>query len=83
MTEQVQTLTITGKFTHEESGYYILGKMPREVYIIHNPNPEILDALVESGKTVVIDVRIVLGDNVLIKRIDGEKYEGGNDLDSE
>ena len=75
----VQKMIITGKITHEESGYYIQGQQPREIYIIHNSDPQVLETLAKSGQTVVIDARIILGDNVAIEKIDGKEYRGENE----
>jgi hypothetical protein len=65
---------ITGKIAKGYIGYIIQGKVPREVFTILNPNPEILDEFVKTGKIVPIEVRIVSGDNVEIKVIDGKEY---------
>jgi hypothetical protein len=71
-----KTFTITGKITKGVQGYIIKRQKPPERFAIMNPNPEVLDSLVKSGKTVTIQVVSVMGDNVKIKKIDGKPYEG-------
>jgi len=73
-TRAPMAITITGKITHEDSGYYIQGQKPPEVFVIYNPNARILEELAKSGKIVTIDARIILGDNVAIEKIDGKEY---------
>jgi hypothetical protein len=75
---EMPKLTITGQIaTGGPTGYVIQGQKPPEVFTIHNPDPKVLDKLVKSGKTVTLETRIILGDNVLIQKIDGKKYQGG------
>ena len=69
-----RTMNITGEIVRGTQGYVIRGKEPKEVFPVLNPNPAVLDKLVESGRTVHIEARIVLGDNVDIERIDGKVY---------
>jgi len=67
--------SITGNFTKLFKTYIIRQQKPPERFAIMNPNPEILDSLVKSGKTVTIEAISVMGDNVNIQKIDGEPYE--------
>ncbi len=74
---ELPKLTITGKIAMGgPSGYVIQGQKPPEVFTIHNPDPKVLDNLVKSGKTVTLETRIILGDNVLIDKINGKPYKG-------
>jgi len=68
-------LTITGKIAKAEQGYIIQGQKPPELFTILNPNPQVLDRLVKSGKTVTIQAVSVMGDNVNIEKIDGKLYQ--------
>jgi FKBP-type peptidyl-prolyl cis-trans isomerase FklB len=70
----VKKMNITGEIDKAEHGYIIRGKKPAMICTILNPDPKILDAFVNSGKTVPIEVRIVSGDNVDIEKIDGKEY---------
>ncbi len=73
----VRKMNITGEIAKGEHGYIIRGKKPAEVFTILNADPNVLDPLVKSGKTVDIEARIVSGDNVNIVTIDGKAYRGG------
>jgi len=55
------------------AGYYLQG-IP-EVYLLANPNPEVLDPLVKSGEIITITAR-ASGDLLTILTINGQKYEG-------
>jgi hypothetical protein len=71
-------LTITGKIVKGDQGYIIQGlkgQKPPELFTVLNPNPSVLDKLVKSGKTVIIEVVSVMGDNVDIQKIDGKPYK--------
>ena len=70
-----QAMVITGKIVKEVSGYYIQGQRPSSVFTILNPAPKKLDGIVKSGKSVEIEVKIVLGDNVEIQKINGKAYQ--------
>jgi len=70
----VRHMNITGEIAKARHGYIIRGKAPAEVFTILNPVPEKLDGLVQSEKTVSLEVRIVSGDNVEIEKIDGRQY---------
>ncbi len=72
---QLMKMTITGKIAKAEQGYIIQGQKPRELFTILNANPEALDKLVKSGKTVTIEAVSVVGDNVNIRKIDGKAYQ--------
>jgi len=73
-TPTVRKMNITGEIAKAKHGYIIRGKQPSMIWTILNPDPNILDAIVKSEKTVPIEVRIVSGDNVNIEKIDGKKY---------
>ena len=72
---QPMKMTITGKIAKAEQGYIIQGQKPRELFNILNANPNVLDRLVKSGKTVTIEAVSVVGDNVNIRKIDGKAYQ--------
>jgi hypothetical protein len=72
-------IIVKGKidFMKNLGGYYILGDVPAREYFIMNTNPEVLEDLFKSGKTVTIEGRIVRGAEYLfIDRIDGRPYAG-------
>ena len=71
----VRKLNITGKIAKAEHGYIIRGKKPAMICTILNPDPEILDEFVQNEKVVLIETRIVSGDNVEIEKIDGKEYK--------
>ena len=71
----VRKLSITGTIAKAEHGYIIRGKKPAMICTILNPVPTILDEFVKSEKIVLIETRIVSGDNVEIERIDGKVYQ--------
>ena len=76
-TRTVKKMNLTGEIVKAQQGYIIQakrGNVPTEIYTILNPEPNILDALVKSEKTVQIEVWIVSGDNVNIEKIDGKAY---------
>jgi len=70
-----QSMAITGKIVKEAGGYYIQGQRPSSIFTILNPVPKKLDGIVKNGKSVEIEVRIVLGDNVEIQKINGKAYQ--------
>jgi hypothetical protein len=72
----VRAMTITGEIGRQErNGTYIIrGQVPAEIFTILNPDPKTLDTFVDSAKIVPIEVRVVSGDNVEIKKIDGKNY---------
>ena len=67
-------MLITGEIAKGRNNYIIRGKTPSEIFTILNPDPKILDEHIRTSKTVNLEVRIVSGDNVNIKLIDGKKY---------
>ncbi len=71
---KLMTMSITGKIARTEQGYIIQGQEPPELFTILNPNRQVLDSLVKSGKTVIIEAVSVMGDNVNIRTIDGKAY---------
>jgi hypothetical protein len=76
MTAKNKTFTINGKITKAAYAYLIKSQKPPERFAIMNPNPEVLDDFIKSGKTVTIEAVSVMGDNVNIQKIDGEVYMG-------
>lgn len=73
----VKKMHITGEIAKGYHAYIIRGKVPAEIFTILNPDSKVLDELVKTGKIVQLEVRIVSGDNVEIKMIDGQEYSGG------
>jgi len=73
---QVKKMAITGEIAkgYRDNGYIIRGQVPAMICTILNPDPNILDKLVKTGKIVHLEVRIVSGDNVEIEVIDGKEY---------
>ena len=73
---QVRKMAITGEIAkgYRDNGYIIRGKTPAMICTILNPDPKILDEFVKTEKIVHLEVRIVSGDNVEIKTIDGKEY---------
>ena len=71
---RVREMAVTGEIAEGYNGYIIRGKKPSMILTILNPEPKILDEFVKSEKIVDIEVRIVSGDNVDIKTIDGKEY---------
>jgi hypothetical protein len=47
------------------------------IFTILNPNPAVLDEYVKTGKVVDMEVRIVSGDNIEIRMLDGREYPQG------
>lgn len=75
--QTAKKMTVTGEIAKAEHGYIIRtrkGNVPTEILTILNPDPNVLDAFVKSGKTVPVMVRIVSGDNVDIEKIEGKEY---------
>jgi hypothetical protein len=67
-------VTVKGKVINPQAkGQYYLQGTP-EVYLLANPNPEVLQPLVKSGETVTIEARAI-GDLLTIQTINGKKYE--------
>jgi hypothetical protein len=71
----LKQMTLQGTINKDKSmgGYYIRGVT--EVFIIANQNPEVLDPLVKSGKSVTI-VAKPNGDLLTIEKLDGKPYSG-------
>ena len=67
-------MNITGEIAMMGQGYIIRGKTPSEIFMILNPNPEVLDKIIAKGKDVDLSVRVVSGDNVEIEQINGKDY---------
>ena len=68
--------TITGEIAIGYNDNYIIRskKGTVEVFTILNPEPEILDEYIKANKVVDIEVQVVSGDNIEIKKIDGQNY---------
>ncbi len=73
---EAMRLTVVGKIVKDESmgGYYIQGKKPPEIFRIVNQNPNVLEEYATSGKDVSIEAHSVMGDNLVIEKIQGKKY---------
>ncbi len=76
----VKNMDIAGEIAKTDQGYIIRGKKPAEIFTILNPDAAVLDRFVKSGKTVMIGVRIVSGDNIEIEKIDGKSYAGRGEM---
>jgi len=73
---KVMKITVIGEIIKDEStgGYYIQGKKPAEIFRITNQNPDILEEYVKNGKDVTIEAHSVMGDNLVIEKIQGKNY---------
>ncbi len=72
-------ITLKGKIDYMKNlgGYFVLGEEPTREYFIMNQDLNVLEALFKSGKTVVMEGRIVRGAEYLfIEKIDGNPYAG-------
>lgn len=72
-------ITIKGKIDYMKAlgGYFVHGEEPGGEFFIMNENPKVLEGLFKSGKTVIIEGRIVRGAEYLfIEKIDGNTYRG-------
>jgi hypothetical protein len=74
-TKALKKITTPGKIKYMKimDGYYI--QAPVEVFKIANQNPQVLEELVKSGRTVTIEAR-TQGDLLTIEKIDGQNYPG-------
>ena len=74
--KSVMKITVVGKIVKDESmgGYYIQGKQPPEIFNIVNQNPKVLEKYAKNGKDVTIEAQSAMGDNLVIEKIEGEKY---------
>jgi hypothetical protein len=72
-----KTMKVVGKIVKDESmgGYYIQGTKPPEIFRILNQNPKVLAQYAKSGKDVTIEAVSALGDNLVVEKIEGKKYE--------
>lgn len=75
--KMLREMNVTGEIGKVAHGYVIRGKARAVILTILNPRPEVLDPLADTGRTVVVDVRVVSGDNVNIEKINGEPYPPG------
>ena len=72
---RVREMAVTGEIAKGRNNYIIRAQKPSMIiFTVLNPDPKILDEYVKTGKIVDIDVRIVSGDNINIKTIDGKEY---------
>ena len=73
---KVMKITVVGKIVKDESmgGYYIQGKQPPEIFNIVNQNPKVLEKYAKNGEDVTIEAHSAMGDNLVIEKIEGEKY---------
>ena len=72
---RISEMKVTGEIAEGYNSYIIRGKTPSTmIWTILNPEPKVLDEYIKSGKVVNIDVHIVSGDNIEIKKIDGKQY---------
>jgi hypothetical protein len=72
-------MTVKGTIEYNESlgGYFVHGLEPGGELFIVNQNPRVLEDLVKSGKSLIIEGRIVKGAEYLyIEKIDGKAYRG-------
>ena len=71
---------ITGEIAIGYNDNYIIRSKTGtvEVFTILNPEPEILDEYIKANKIVDIEVQVVTGDNIEIKKIDGKEYSSPN-----
>ncbi len=72
-------ITIKGQIDYNNAlgGYFVKGEEPGGEYFIMNENPKSLEPLFKSGKTLIIEGRIVRGAEYLfIEKIDGHPYQG-------
>jgi hypothetical protein len=73
-------MTVKGTIEYNESlgGYFVHGLEPGGELFIVNQNPRVLDDLLKSGKTLIIEGRIVKGAEYLfIEKVNGQPYVGG------
>ena len=71
--------TVKGKVEYWKNinDYVIIGEEPPRTYYIVNQNPQIMEELSKSKKTIAIEGRRTSGaDNLFIEKIDGQAYRG-------
>jgi hypothetical protein len=72
-------VTVKGKIGYMErlGAYIIRGEDPPDELFVVNQNPKLLEELMKSGKTVIIDGHYTIGaDHLFIEKIDGQAYRG-------
>ena len=72
-------VTIKGKIAYIKStdAYIVQGEAPPDVLFIVNQDPKLLEELVKSEKTVIIEGHYTIGaDHLFIEKIDGKAYQG-------
>ena len=72
-------VTLKGKIGYMErvSAYVVQGEAPYHVSFIVNEDPKVLEELMKSGKTVIIEGHYTKGpDYLFIEKIDGKGYRG-------
>jgi hypothetical protein len=70
-------ITVEGKIENMKTmgGYFVHSLEPGGEFFIMNQDPQVLEGLLKSGKTVTIEGRIVKGAEYLfIEKIDGQPY---------
>ncbi len=67
-------MTLTAEVVKIRDNYMLRAEKPAEVFTVLNPDPQILDEIINKGKTVQVEVQIVSGDNVNITTINGKNY---------
>ena len=78
-TLQGTKVTVKGKVHYMKSlgGHFVMGEDPPGEYMIVNKDPKLLEELMKSGKTVIIDGHYTIGaDYLFIEKIDGKAYQG-------
>jgi hypothetical protein len=72
--------TITGEIAIGYNDNYIIRSKRGtvEVFTVLNPEPKILDEYIKANKIVDIELQVVSGDNIEIKKIDGQNYPSPN-----
>jgi len=72
-------VTVKGKIEYMKSSstYVIQGEAPPDRLFIVNQDLKLLESLMKSGKTVIIDGHYTIGaDHLFIEKIDGKEYQG-------
>ena len=72
-------VTVKGKIGYMKSvsTYVVQGEAPPDELFIVNEDPNLLEELTKSGKTVTIEGHYTIGaDHLFIEKIDGQPYVG-------
>ena len=76
---QGEKVTIKGKIGYmiNLKTYIVRGEAPPDVLFIVNQDPKLLEELMKSEKTVIIEGYYTIGaDHLFIEKIDGKAYQG-------